>query len=761
MLKKLFCVFLLSGTFILSQSSKSGSLMGTVVDAENKLPLPGVNVYIKDKNVGTATNIDGSYNIEKLPVGSYVIVYSFIGYNSVSIPDIIIKSDRITYRDIELYSSSVEFDSILVSGGFFSNVDNKPVSTTGFTSEEIRRAPGSAGDVSRILFGLPSIAKVNDGINSLIVRGGSPVENAFFLDNIEISNINHFATQGSSDGFFGILNIDFIKDVTFSAGGFSSIYGDRLSSVMDITLREGNRNEYDAQVNLNFGGIGAQFEGPFSAKKGSFMVSANKSYLDILMKTFADDYPAPEYYDFQTKVKYDLSENHKLSFIDVFANDNYDISYEKAYDKELNQYGNTNYITNTAGINWMYLWGQNGYSNTSVSNTFNKRVIDLNETKFQSRFIENNTIENNFSFRNLNYLRFNEENKIEFGLESKMGLNHFNYTYFEYQDEYGIVRPLFKTLNKLNTFNAGAFLIYHKSLSNNILLNIGGRSDYHNFNNKLLLSPRGSLIYKLDPITSISASVGRYYQNIPSLILAQSDEFKNLLTPKAVHYILSFSRMLTEDTRLTIEAYHKAYSNLPVDTLRPKDFIFDEVVTTGIFSGYQNLQSSGRAASSGIEVMIQKKLARDFYGMTSAAYSSAKYFDLDGIRRNRIYDNRYNFNIEGGYKPNNEWEFSVRFIYAGGAPYTPYDLELSEQNNKGILDLSNINNYRLPDYHSLNIRADKRFNLDKSNLVVFLSIWNVYNRDNISAYRWNEIKNQIAKEVGWNTIPVFGIEYEF
>jgi hypothetical protein len=735
--------------------------MGRVLDAENKLPLLGVNVYLKGQNIGAATDLEGNFKIEKLPVGNYVLVYSYIGYTAVTVTDLIIRSDRITYRDTELYTSSVDYDSIVVSGGFFSNTEIQPISAIEYSAEEIRRAPGSAGDISRILFGLPSVAKVNDGKSSFMVRGGSPVENAFYLDNIEISNINHFATAGSSDGLFGILNIDFVKNVTFNAGGFSPVYGDRLSSVMEISFREGNRNEYDAQVNINFGGAGAQFEGPFAGKNGSFLFAVNKSYLDLLMNTFAKGYPAPEYYDAQTKVVYDLSDKHKLSFIDIFAHDIYNVTYDEGFKNEFNQYGNTKYITNTAGINWMFIWGQSGYSNTSLSHTYNYWDVLFNNTNSRNKFMTNNSVENDFRFRNVNFYKINKDNKLDFGFEAKLDRNNFDYTFYDYLDEYGNVQNTATTSGKLNTFNGSGFLMHHLTFLENITLSSGGRINYISYNDRMLYSPRGILTYRLNPLTSISASAGIFYQNIPSLVLAQSDEFKKLKTPKAVHYILSLNHLLTEDTKLTIELYQKDYSNLLVDPEQSKDFLFDQVVSSGLFTNHSSLLDIGKARSKGIEVIIQKKLAKDFYGMASTSYSSAQFRDMEGRWWDRIYDNRYNFNIEGGYKPDSEWEFSLRFIYAGGAPYTPFNSELSRQNNRGILDLENINNRRLPDYHSLNLRVDRRFHFSKSNLVVFLSIWNVYNRNNISAYIWNEVKNQIAEDVGWNTIPVFGIEYEF
>ncbi|QQS36926.1 MAG: TonB-dependent receptor [Ignavibacteriales bacterium] len=761
MIKLLFFLLICSSLLLPQEIIKTGLLMGRVVDAENKQPLPGVNIYISDLNIGTSTDIDGKYSIKELLVGSHSVKYSFIGYESFTAVDVIIRSDRITYQDAELFSTSIGLDSVIVTDGYFSNLDNKPVSTIEYSAEEIRRAPGSAGDISRILFGLPSIAKTNDGKNSLIVRGGSPVENSFYVDNIEINNINHFATQGSSDGLFGILNIDFVKNVVFNAGGFSSIYGDRLSSVMEITLREGNRNEYDAQANLNFGGISGQYEGPINGNKGSFMISANKSFLDLLMNTFAKGYPAPEYVDVHTKVVYDLSDKHKLSFIDIYANDIYNVSYDKAFENEFNRFGSTKYLTNTAGLNWLFLWDHSGYSNTSVSSTIKKQEVYLNQTKSSDRFLSNNTTENLISLRNINYFKLNENHKFDFGLEVKADINNFNYTFFQYRDEYGNIQSSSTTTGKLNTIRGSGFATYHLSPIYNFTISLGGRIEYFDYTDKVLFSPRNSITYKIDPLTSISASAGIYYQNLPALILAQSNEFKKLSTPKAFHYVLSLNRMITEETRLTLEVYFKEYSDLPVDPSQPKDFLFDQVVTTGMFTGHSNLIDNGKALSKGVEIILQKKLAKDYYGMISASYSLAKYKDLNGVWRNRIYDSRFNFNIEGGYKPDNEWEFSLRFIYAAGAPYTPFDEMLSKQFNKGIIDLSRINNSRLPDYHSLNLRVDRRFYFNTTNLVVFLSIWNVYNRDNVSAYVWNEVKNEIEREIGWNTIPVFGVEYEF
>lgn len=228
-----------------------------------------------------------------------------------------------------------------------------------------------------------------------------------------------------------------------------------------------------------------------------------------------------------------------------------------------------------------------------------------------------------------------------------------------------------------------------------------------------------------------------------------------------MHYILGLSHLLWDATRLSIEVYYKDYNNFPINPTQPTMFLFDQVQVYGLFWSQASLEDNGKASSKGVEVILQKKLAEDFYGLVSGALSSSTYRDYNGSWHDRIYDNQFNFNIEGGYIPGNDWEFKLRWIYAGGAPYTPFDYEASKEAGYGIWDLSRTNSERLPDYHSMNIRIDKRFNFSSSSLLLYLSVWNVYGRENVAFYYWNEVTNEIDSQTQWSTLPVLGIEYEF
>ena len=738
-----------------------GSIKGKVIDFETKQPLIGVNVLIPELKTGCSTDLNGEYSLPKIKNGSYTIHYSYIGYEKVMNPDVIVRSQRITYVNIEMKPSAINMNAVDVTAGYFNQTETQPISATAFSFEEIRRAPGAGGDVSRIIFGLPSLAKINDTKNSLIVRGGSPVENGFYIDNIEIPNINHFPVQGSTEGPIGIINVDLIDNVNFYSGGFSSIYGDKLSSIMEMKFREGDRTSINTQLDMSMQGFGGVIEGPLGNGKGSFVLSARRSYLDLILDLMNEKVGMPLYGDVQGKIVYDLSPNNKLTFINVFSADNQLMNQDDAKENKNYVYTDYKYYSNTAGINWQYLWGKSGYSNTSFAHTYSKTNGKFYQTRDGKLLLDNNSSEQEFKFRNSNNWIVNNGLKFEFGFDIKNTLNNYNHFYNEYQDLLGQKTPSLVMNSKLNTFKAGVFANMNLEVLPNLTFVPGVRADYYEYNKTTNVSPRLSLTYALDELTSLTASFGMFYQNIPFVIAAQNDNFKNLKNPKSYQYILGFNHLLTESTKLTVEVYNKDYFDFPMDPSQPNHFLFDQAVTENLFLVHSSLLSGGEANSKGIEITLQKKLAKDFYGLIAGSYSKATYKGLDNVWRDRVYDNRFNFAVEGGYKPNNDWEFSLRWLYAGGAPFTPFDEAASRASFKGVLDETKVNSQRLPDFHSLNIRADKRFHFEKTTMIIYLSIWNAYARENIAAYSWNEIDNQPDKEKMWGLLPVFGIEYEF
>ncbi|HKJ66561.1 MAG TPA: TonB-dependent receptor, partial [bacterium] len=369
---KFILLQLLGMVFITSihAQTPTGAIRGEVTDADTGTPLIGTNVIILDTEMGSATDESGRYLITNVPVGSYSLAFRYIGYEPLVKTDAIVKPVRNTVVDAELQPSSLSSESVTVTAGYFSRAEEEPTSTISFSNEEVRRAPGSGGDVSRILMSLPSVAKVNDQSNQLIVRGGNPMENAFFIDNIEIPNINHFPEAASTGGPIGMVNVDFIEDVTFFTGGFPARFGDKLSAVMDLDFREGNREEFDGQLDLNFAGFGGVAEGPLFGEKGSALFSIRRSYLDLVVQTLdVGSTVAPSYGDVQGKVTYELTPQHRISLLGLFGDDHNAPDRETGRENKMTHYGNQDIYQGTGGVNWRALWNRHGYSNTALSYT--------------------------------------------------------------------------------------------------------------------------------------------------------------------------------------------------------------------------------------------------------------------------------------------------------------------------------------------------------------------------------------------------------
>jgi hypothetical protein len=756
MKKLIIILFILIHSLLGATENSKGTLSGKVYNGDNKYPITGASVFIAEIEMGAYTNEKGGYEISDIPVGTYAVTFQIIGYKTSIKTDVIIRSGRITFLSCELTPTSISISGITVQTEYF-EAPEQASSEISFSNEEIRRAPGSAGDVSRIMFSLPSVAKVNDQSNNLIVRGGNPMENTFFIDNIEIPNINHFPDQGSSGGPIGILNVDFIQDVTFSTGGFSAIYGDKLSSVMQMEFRDGNTNEFDGQFDFNMAGFGGIIEGPILGK-GSAMLAVKRSYLKYVVDAFdVGSSVAPEYGDVQGKITYEFNPFQKLTFLGIYSDDHNAPDQKNAQENFMGHYGNQDLYQGTWGMNLRSIWNESMYSNTALSYTSSKFDEDFYETYTGKHVVRNRTHENEIKFRTENHKRFNDDLSIDFGLDAKQLEHTYDYWLAETTNATGDTIPEFSLDDVVTGTKAGAFLSVNVNLTNRLSTTLGARGDYFSYNENLNFSPRFSCTYHLFPHTNLTAACGIYHQDLPLLLLTQKEEYKLLRTVKSTHYIIGFEHLISDDIQLVAEAYLKKYKYIPMDTEQPNVFVIDD----DFFKYYRNLVDKGVAESKGIEVRVQKKLAENIYGLASATYFRSNYKALDDKWYDRDYDNRFIVSLEGGYKPNPGLEMSVRWIYAGGVPYTPIDVELSRQNHYTVLDESKVNSKRYPNYHSLNLRIDKRFFFKKTNLVIYVSVWNVYDQNNIAEYYWNDIEQKIEEVRQWGMLPILGIEYEF
>lgn len=740
-----------------------GVLEGNITDLQTAAPLPGANIRLGTTARGTVSDAEGHFRFADVPVGTHTLSISLIGYQSAVKTDLVVRPQRTTQTTVELQESALEGDEVVVTAGFFNERAERPVSSISFSSEEVRRAPGSGGDISRIILGLPSLAKVNDQSNSLIVRGGSPMENAFFVDGFEVPNINHFPAQGATGGPIGIINADLLDDVSFTAGGFSAAFGDKLSSVMELRLKEGNRSSYQSQLDLNFAGFGGMTEGPLAGGKGSYLLAVRRSYLDLLVNTIdMGTSVAPVYGDAVLKLVADVSPGHQLTFVDVFSDDHNNPDRKTAVDNKMVYYGNQDIYMNTAGLSWRALWNNSMYSTASISYSTSHFTEDFSETNSGAHLLRNRSSEGTTTYALAFHYKINSIHSIDIGAVGKHTINRTDNYFDPYTDALGDSVSGFLFDTSLQGWKMGGYVNYSVKPNPDWVITAGSRIDHFPYNSSLSVQPRISSSYQLSDRFTMKASAGLYRQTLPMLLLSQNEENRKMKNPGAIHLIAGFEYLLTEDTKLSVEAYQKTYDSFPIDPSQPSLFLVDELFyRNGFFFAHGALQDNGRAESKGVEVVLQKKLAEDFYGLASAAFFTTRYRGGDGVWRDRGFDNRVVVSLEGGYKLDHEWEVSGRWIYAGGVPYTPFDLAASSSLRREVLDGSRINGDRLPSYHCLNVRVDKRFNFASTNLTAYLSIWNAYNRGNIAGYFWNGQENRPDVITQWGLLPIFGVEYEF
>ncbi len=758
-IKRFLCVIFLISYNVLAQNG-SGEIVGSVSDAVTRQPLVGANVLILGTNFGAATDVNGKYTIKNVPAEMYQLRASVIGYNARVKTDVMVQPGKLTQVDFELTPQTIELENVVVTADYFGKNILEPTSVRSFSYEELRRSPGGFEDVIRALSVLPGVAQADAGRNDLIVRGGAPSENLYIVDGIEVPNINHFGTQGATGGPLSYINLDFVKETSFSTGGFPVLYGDKLSSVLKINLRNGRTDRLGGKATISASQFGLNVEGPLLDDKSSFIFSARRSYLDFIFKSAGFSF-VPEYYDVLTKADYRLDNTNSFSFLFVSAFDNvnfFNDDEDKRYDNS--RILGSNQIQYFTGLSYQRLFN-NGYMNFSIGRNY----VDYDSQQSDSLL---NPIFRNKSKEEENNLKldvvhkFSANTEMNFGLNAKLIEFDADILFPNFVTSFGDTLPI-SSLNRSENFTkAGIYLNFNNLLLKRFTTNVGIRADYFNaINNKLTFSPRLSISYMLSNLTNVNFSTGIYYQTPSYIWLIADEENRNLKSVKVNQYVAGIDHQIADDALLKIEAFYKDYSNYPTSLVRP----YLVLANTGAgFSGSDDnfssfglepLVSKGIGKSRGAELSLQKKLSDiPYYGILSFTYSKTDFTSLDGIQRDGAYDQNWIFNLSGGYKINKYWEVSSKFRFASGRPYTPFQ-------NDGTQLIADYNSRRLKSAHSLDIRVDKRWFFSGWTLITYIDIQNIYNQKNLSGIRWDRRERRIDESSSIGILPSIGISAEF
>ncbi|MGB2867292.1 MAG: TonB-dependent receptor [Bacteroidota bacterium] len=734
-------------SFRINAQEQSGVLTGEVRDAVTKQPLPSATVTLVGTSHGAAADIRGAFVVKNIPPGTYQVRSSYIGYTPIRYDDIIVAQSRSTSLTIELFPSQVEMNEVSVTGDYFQRPSDRVTSLRTLTPQEIRRSPGSAEDIFRVMQSLPGVATAGGKSAQLIVRGGSPDENLTLLDNIEIYNPIHFARTGESMGIISIVNPSLLKSVDFMTGGFPAVYGDKMSSVFEMSLVDGNKELHNVDVNTNVAGFGALIDGP-APGGGSMVFSARRGFFDLLT-SIMNRPAAPRYYDAVGKATYDLDANNRVSFVGFYYLDQIE---RVGSTKESAAQSKYDYLTrddygSAFGVNWRSLVTSHAYALTTLSfsgNGWNTLQGTSNDPSLRGE----HTRENNTALKSEITGQVLPSLELKAGFQAHLiGSSHDTWKP-EDTTRAGVIIPASTiSYNPAESQKVSAFVQDTWQPFDRLVLTSGVRYDYFTSTSQATWSPRLALLYHVAERTSLTLSYGKFYQTPASYQIALDLQNEFLQSSRATHYVAGVEHLVSEDTRATVEVYYKDLSQVIVgsDT--------SDVLT-----------NAGSGFAQGIEFSLQKKFTDGFVGSASYSYSVSKRRDQGSLPLYFFeFDRPHIVNLIAGMELGAGWQLGAKFQYASGNPYTPV---------VGVVKKSGVNylvdgepfSARYPDYHKLDIRLDRKFTFGSWTLTAYLDLWNVYNRDNILSYSYNVSQQgtvTTTPRFDFGVLPIFGLTAQF
>ncbi len=736
----LLFVFLGSPELLISQN---GTIRGRVFNEDTNESLPFVNLVIEGTNVGSTTDLDGQFLFTGVEPGFVRLRVSAVGYESRLSEEFMVTGNRTANIDIGLKEQRVELDAVEIRVSQFERNPESPVSLRRLGIKEIERSPGGNRDISKVIQGLPGVAATPSFRNDVIVRGGGPAENSFFLDGMEIPNINHFATQGASGGPVGIINTDFIREVEMYSGAFPASRGDAMSSVFEFRQINGNPDRVNLQATLGASDLALTADGPLSGNT-TFIASARRSYLQFLFSVVGLPF-LPTYNGFQFKTNTRVTENSTLSILGIGAIDQFELNLGANETEE------QRYILNYLPVNeqWNYAIGgvyRRFRNNGTETWVLSRNMLRNSAYKYPGNDESVSRILDYASDEIENKLRY--ERRLSFGsytLQVGAGTEYAKFTSDTYQEIFRGGRP--DTLSFYSSFDMFRWSIFgqltRRVMNDRLSLSFGLRSDANNYSESMSglsdqLSPRFSVSYAITEDFFLNANAGRYFQlpayttmgfrNNQGMMINREN---GLTYIQADHLVAGVEVLPRQNSTVALEGFYKIYGNYPF-SVNDSVALGSQSADFGVVGG-EEVRSTGEGRAYGAELYYRDEDLWNWNVILSYTYVRSEFKNIANEFIPSAWDSRHILNITGLRNLPNNWEIGFKWRFSGGNPYTPYDMERSgivsawDVQGMGYLDYSRFNSRRLPSFHELNVRIDKQFFLDNFSLMLYLDVQNIYN----------------------------------
>ena len=777
---------LLAASVAAQDTTGAGAISGVVVNAAGQ-PAEGVRVCALDTASCATSDARGAFRIGDLRASAYRLeILPLEGLPFTSEP-VDVRAGMEGTVEITLPRVENLQETVTVTAPAFQAPEE--VKNSGFLVEprQILKSAAALQDVSRYVQGLPGVViGSNDFRNDIIVRGGSPLENLFVVDNVEIPNINAFANFASAGGTVSLLDAELIQDVTFLTGGYPAPYINRTSSVLQVTQREGNRRTFGGWTTLGFAGAGVILEGPINtgkgAAKGSWVLSARRSFLDLFTKDVGFG-GVPVVYSFNAKAVYDLTPRDRIWLVNIAGIDEIrlGLSASTDLDDEIANFDiRYNGWRSATGFNWQRTFGSRGVGLLGITHSEAKVGQQVKDLVAQGVPPSGLPAEVVIARSPVVYAEDSREGETTIKYDLTVHLPFFDTvqaggSFKTFRIDYTVASPYgndtpyspvpgidpFFLDTRFRSHQTGAYLQASKQAAPRVNVTLGGRIDHYAALAQARFSPRAGVRVRLTDALSWNSSVGSYYQQPAFLFVSAFPQNASLVPWRAGHYVTGLAWSPMADMRVTGEAYRKTYTDYPVASDLPTVSLANIGDTFDVREILFPLTSAGAGYSEGVEFFVEKRLTSKLYGQGNLSFSRARHAGLDRVLRPGSFDYPFVFNLLGGYRLSPAWEFSARLSFLSGRPFTSYDQAVSTAQRRGVYDLTRVNAERAPDYGRVDIRADRTFTVRGQPLNVFFGVQNVTNRRNFSSYSWNRRTNsqQFGEQQG--IFPTLGFEWRF
>lgn len=740
MFYKRIAPFILFLCFVLKVFAVEYQIKGTVIDKSTRQPLEFVNVLVVGLGIGASTDSNGNFTITQVPPGIYRLQASFLGYKTALTPEY--RVNHVTpYVQIELEEENTSLNEVVVTASPFQKVVESPVSLRVIGLQEIEKAPGANRDISKVVQNYPGVAFSPIGYrNDLIVRGGGPSENRFYLDGVEIPNINHFSTQGASGGPVGLIDADLIRSVKFYSGAFPADRGNALSSVLDFSLRDGDMERNSLKATLGASEVSLSSNGHLG-KKTSYLVSVRQSYLQALFKVLGLPF-LPAYTDASFKLKTRFDSHNELTLLGLGGLDRMklnlgiegeDAEYMLSYLPKIEQ---ETYTVGGVYRHYTPIHVQTIVLSQSYLNNRNIKYRNNDESSEDNLTLHLGSVEQETKLRMENTSSWSVW-KVKAGFD----LNYSRYKSDEYRKIFADALREYNYHTDLSLWRWGLFAsIDYAAPDKSFTASIGVRTDGNNYSDKMKelwrqLSPRLSVSYRLADGLFLSGHVGLYYQLPSYTALGFKGEAGDYVN-KHLDYIsvsqesVGLSWTPNENMEFTVEGFYKLYGNMPFS-------LSDQIPLSCKGNDYgtignEALSSQAKGRSYGAELMFKWLLTQKLNLSSSLTIFKSEFKDgKQGSYVPSAWDNRFILNVSGTYNFPKHWSLGTKVSCIGGSPYTPYDeaksslVEAWDVQGRAYYDYSRYNQERLPVFGQLDVRVDKTFYLKKCMLGFYLDIQNI------------------------------------